>query len=46
MLVDACKPFHWREQFPASNVASPELRRKVAAKWKDALKNLSELGTT
>ncbi|MBI4491384.1 MAG: UbiD family decarboxylase [Chloroflexi bacterium] len=40
MLIDACKPFHWRDRFPASNVASPELRRAVAEKWSGVLQNL------
>lgn len=40
MLIDACKPFLWREQFPNSVVASPELRRAIAEKWKDLLQSI------
>lgn len=33
-IVNACKPFHWRDQFPRTNVASPELRQQVLQKWR------------
>ena len=34
-IIDACKPYDWIKQFPATNVASPELRGKVLEKWKE-----------
>jgi UbiD family decarboxylase len=34
-IINACKPYEWIKEFPATNVASPELRRKVLEKWKD-----------
>ena len=34
-IIDACKPFHWIDQFPAANIASQELRREVLTKWKE-----------
>jgi UbiD family decarboxylase len=40
MLIDACKPFHWKEAFPRTNVFSPEMRRLTADKWREVLGNL------
>lgn len=33
VLIDACKPFHWRDAFPAANVFLPEEKRAVKEKW-------------
>ena len=33
MLIDACKPFHWREQFALANKFSGEKREEVWEKW-------------
>jgi hypothetical protein len=33
MIVDACRPFPWIDQFPPVNEISPELRRKIIDKW-------------
>jgi 4-hydroxy-3-polyprenylbenzoate decarboxylase len=33
VIVDACKPYDWIREFPPTNVASPELRKKVSEKW-------------
>jgi 4-hydroxy-3-polyprenylbenzoate decarboxylase len=32
-IINACRPYHWRDQFPRVNVASPELRARVLQKW-------------
>jgi UbiD family decarboxylase len=32
-IVDACKPFHWRDKFPPTNVPSPEVTRKAQEKF-------------
>jgi len=40
MLIDACKPFHWKDDFPRTNVFSAEFRQTTAEKWKDVLGNL------
>jgi UbiD family decarboxylase len=32
-IIDACKPFHWRDRFPPSNTPSPELARKAREKF-------------
>jgi UbiD family decarboxylase len=41
MLIDACKPFTWRERFPLSNKFSAEKRREIIAKWSRVLTQLS-----
>ena len=33
MLVDACKPFPWRDRFAMSNKFSVEKRKEIADKW-------------
>jgi UbiD family decarboxylase len=33
MLIDACRPFPWREQFAVANRFSMEMRKKVWEKW-------------
>jgi 4-hydroxy-3-polyprenylbenzoate decarboxylase len=32
-LINACKPFHWREEFAVSNTPSPEMARKAREKF-------------
>lgn len=32
-VIDACKPFHWIDQFPETNVASADLRSEALQKW-------------
>jgi 4-hydroxy-3-polyprenylbenzoate decarboxylase len=32
-VINACKPYHWREQFPPSNTPSPEVARKAKEKF-------------
>lgn len=33
VLIDACRPFEWREQFPKVNAPSPEVARKARTKF-------------
>ncbi|MDX1748022.1 MAG: UbiD family decarboxylase, partial [Halobacteriales archaeon] len=33
MLVNACKPYHWRDEFPETNAIDDELREKMLEKW-------------
>ena len=33
MLIDACKPFHWRDRFALANKFSAEKREKTWEKW-------------
>jgi UbiD family decarboxylase len=32
-IIDACRPFHWRDKFPQTNAPSPELARKAREKF-------------
>jgi UbiD family decarboxylase len=32
-VINACKPYHWRDKFPPSNTPSPELARKAKEKF-------------
>jgi 4-hydroxy-3-polyprenylbenzoate decarboxylase len=32
-VIDACRPWHWRDKFPAVNMPSPEERRVALAKF-------------
>ncbi|HEY3150570.1 MAG TPA: hypothetical protein VGK65_02785, partial [Candidatus Binatia bacterium] len=40
MLINACKPFAWRGQFPKTNVFSAEERKMVENKWRQLLANI------
>lgn len=33
-IINACRPYHWRKEFPLVNRASDELRNRTLAKWK------------
>lgn len=35
LIINACKPYDWKDEFPKTNVASPALRRQVLTKWTD-----------
>jgi UbiD family decarboxylase len=43
MLIDACKPFTWRDRFPLSNKFSAEKRKEIAEKWSDHVAQLSRI---
>ncbi len=32
-IVDACRPYGWKDEFPKVAEASPELKRRIADKW-------------
>lgn len=36
-LIDACRPYAWRDQFPAVNRVSESVRRKMRAKFQEFL---------
>ena len=40
MLVNACRPYSWRDQFPKTNVFQPADRQRVETKWRDLLEGL------
>ncbi|HEX9880473.1 MAG TPA: UbiD family decarboxylase [Candidatus Binatia bacterium] len=42
LLVNACKPFTWRESFPKTNIFSAEERRRVRERWAAVLKEIEE----
>jgi len=37
MLINACRPYTWRDQFPKTNVFNASERKLVATKWRDLL---------
>ncbi len=41
LLINACRPFAWKDQYPRSNVSSPQLRHQVTAKYRDLLDSFS-----
>ncbi|MBI4292149.1 MAG: UbiD family decarboxylase [Betaproteobacteria bacterium] len=36
-IIDACRPWSWRDQFPKSTKTSPEVMEEVRKKWGEAL---------
>ncbi len=36
-IIDATRPFEWRDEFPKVSGASRELKQQVASKWKNLL---------
>jgi UbiD family decarboxylase len=40
MLINACRPYTWRDQFPKTNVFNASERKLVATKWRDLLENV------
>ncbi len=32
-IIDACRPYHWRDQFPKVNAPSPEMARKARERF-------------
>ncbi len=32
-IIDACRPWHWRDQFPLVNMPSPELAKRAREKF-------------
>ena len=39
MLINACRPYTWRDQFPKTNVFNASDRKLVEAKWRELLEN-------
>jgi hypothetical protein len=33
MLIDACRPYEWKEQFPHAIGPSVEIKRETREKW-------------
>ncbi|MFL5100863.1 MAG: hypothetical protein ACJ8E5_09690, partial [Xanthobacteraceae bacterium] len=38
-IIDACRPWHWRDQFPAVNDLTPEQRRIAMQKFGHLLRS-------
>lgn len=36
-IINACRPYAWKDRFPPVNVLSPELKKQVIEKWKAEL---------
>ncbi len=34
-ILDACRPFSWRDRFPKAHTIDPEYRNEIRRKWKD-----------
>jgi len=34
VLIDACRPYKWMDQFPAVNAFSKEYKEKIGGKFK------------
>ena len=32
-IIDACRPYHWKDEFPMVNAPTPELARESREKW-------------
>ncbi len=39
-IINACRPYHWKDQYPKVNRASDELREKTERKWKELFSSL------
>jgi 3-polyprenyl-4-hydroxybenzoate decarboxylase len=44
MLIDACKPYPWKDAFPKTNIFSPEERRRVSERWATLLDEIELAG--
>ena len=41
VLIDACKPFYWKDSFPEPNVFSPAEKRAVEERWAELVAEIS-----
>jgi UbiD family decarboxylase len=46
MLINACKPFGWKDQFPKTNIWAEADRRDVMARWQGLLDQLESAAST
>ncbi|UCF56098.1 MAG: UbiD family decarboxylase, partial [Deltaproteobacteria bacterium] len=42
VFINACRPYHRRDEFPPVQVAGPELRQQVLTKWADLFKDVQK----
>src|SRR5690606_38358983 len=40
VIIDATRPYSWRNEFPKVNAVSPELRAQILEKWENTLAEL------
>lgn len=40
VLIDACKPFHWKDSFPKTNIFSEDEKEKVRERWAALLEQM------
>jgi len=43
LLINACKPYTWKDAFPKTNIFSTEERRQVAERWGELLREIKSL---
>jgi 4-hydroxy-3-polyprenylbenzoate decarboxylase len=43
LLINACKPYAWKDAFPKTNIFSTEERRQVAGRWGELLGEIESL---
>jgi hypothetical protein len=36
-VINACRPYAWRDRFPPVNALSPDLKRTISEKWRKEL---------
>ena len=41
-IIDACRPFAWKDKFPKVNAPSPEVARRTREKWSYLLEGFSK----
>jgi UbiD family decarboxylase len=49
LIIEACRPFSWKDQFPLPTAMSPDVASKIMEKWNSVLDgggNKSDLGAT
>jgi hypothetical protein len=40
MIIEAVRPYEWRDRFPATSAISEETRKEYSAKWSKELASL------
>lgn len=49
LIIEACRPFSWKDQFPVPTAMSPDAAHRIMAKWNRVLDgdgNKPEVGAT
>jgi UbiD family decarboxylase len=44
VLIDACKPFHWKGSFPTTNIFSSEDKQRVKEHWAELIEEMTNFG--